>query len=62
MANETQGAAVPSKLLEVPPLVGFRGSHYAFTLQTVVKMQRSLGKVEQAIANLAEQSKKHDDK
>lgn len=53
LQNPTTTPQLPDSTPKVYP-----GSNYDFTLQAVVEMQRSLGKLENAIINLTDQSQK----
>jgi len=59
--TEGQITTTSPKLPDTSPQP-FQGSDYSFTLQAVLEVQRSLGKLENAIINLADQSQKHGDK
>jgi len=52
---------IPSRLPETTPQV-FPGQNYDFTLQAVFEMQKTVGKLTEAVETLKDQSKHHGDK
>ena len=57
---EEQKQTSPKTFPDTSPQ-SYPGSDYSFTLQGIIEMQRTMGRLEEAIKNLTEQSKTHAD-
>jgi hypothetical protein len=59
MAKEKDSAreTTPQRFAETTPPPVYRGSDYDFVLQGVFDIQKSIGKLEQAVQNLTDQQK-----
>lgn len=56
------GGAVPTRFPDVPPARQFPSGDYSYTLEVVMALQNSVGKLTEAVESLEAQNKGHSDK